>query len=255
MAEQAAVPETRWWHPIALSAALLTTLPVPHARFGRGAFGAASALFPLVGLALGAMLGGAGMLLDRILPPGPVAALLLVGGVLLTGGLHLDGVMDSADGVFGGRTPARRLEIMRDSRVGAYGVLAGVLPLLLQYACLAELTGTARLVALVVAMAVARWAMAVALALFPPARAEGLGATFRTGGAWWGLALASAVALATSAATGAVGAAGLLAAVVVALIGGRFFTARLGGLTGDAYGALAVATESLVYLAAVGLRA
>lgn len=248
-----AVPRGRWWHPFVLSASLLTTLPLPHPEVGRGAFAAASWMFPLVGLALGAALGGTGLLLDRVLPPGPVAALLLIGTVLLTGGLHLDGVMDSADGVFGGRTPERRIEIMRDSRVGAYGVLGGVLALLLQYACLAELTGGARLVALVLAMTLGRWAMAVALVLFPAADPDGLGATFLGGAGRWGVVAASLVAVVTAAALGLLGAVGLGLAVGVVLLGGRFLMGRLGGLTGDTYGALGVVTETLVYLAAVGL--
>lgn len=248
-------PPGRWWHAVALSASLLTTLPVPRVEVGRAAFAAASALFPLVGLALGLALGAVGLLLDRVLPAGPVAAVVLLGGVLLTGGLHMDGLMDSADGLFGGRTPERRLEIMRDSRVGAFGVLAGVLALLTQYACLAELTGTARLVAIALAMTLGRWVMALALGLFPAARTDGLGASFRTGRAPVPLAIGSLVALAVGVGAGTVGLIGLAAAAGVAFLGGRFCAGRLGGLTGDTYGALAVAAETLVYLTAVGVRA
>ncbi|HEY3083015.1 MAG TPA: adenosylcobinamide-GDP ribazoletransferase, partial [Chloroflexota bacterium] len=151
-------------------------MPAPRVKATPRALASSAAFFPPVGAALGAALGGLGLLVEGALPPGPTAALLLTAGALLTGGLHLDGLMDTADGVLGGRTPERRLEIMRDSRVGAYGVIAAGLALLGQYACLAELSGKDRLLGLVVALTLGRWAMALALGLFPSARADGLGA-------------------------------------------------------------------------------
>jgi adenosylcobinamide-GDP ribazoletransferase len=183
-----------------------------------------------------------------------VAVLLLAANALATGGLHLDGLMDTADGVFGGRTVERRLEIMRDSRIGAFGALAGGLTLLGQYACLSELTGVARLTALVVALSLGRWTMAAAIGAFPSARATGLGATFHQAGGRWPLALATGIALAAAAAAGLVGLCGFGAAVLVTLLGGRFLTGRLGGLTGDTYGALAMIAETFVLYIAVGLR-
>jgi adenosylcobinamide-GDP ribazoletransferase len=245
---------TAVWRAAALSVSLLTTLPLPRFSAGPGALGATTAFFPLVGLALGLVLGGAGLLLDRALPPGPVAAILVLGGVVLTGGLHFDGLMDSADGVFGGRTRQRRLEIMRDSRVGSFGVLAGALALLLQYACLATLGGVARLVAMAAAMALARWAMVLAIALFPSARTDGLGASFHANAVGWAVSVATATALVVGGLAGPAGWIALAVVAVAVLAGGRFCAARLGGLTGDTYGALAVVAECLVYLVVVGVR-
>ena len=95
--------------------------------------------FPLVGLLLGGVLAGTDRVLGLVFPPAVSAALLLAVWVLLTGGLHLDGFLDSCDGLFGGRTPEARLRIMRDERVGAYAVIGGVLLLLMKYACLTSL--------------------------------------------------------------------------------------------------------------------
>lgn len=240
------------WASPAVSWSLLTILPAPPVAASRAALTLASAWFPAIGLLLGALLGALGLLLDRLLPSGPVAALLLLAGALLTGGLHLDGLMDTADGLAGGRTPARRLEIMRDSRVGAFGALAAALLLLAQYACLAELRGPARLVALVVALSMSRWAMTLALALFPAARADGLGAAVRPPRPWLPLSIGALLAGGIALLTGPLGLAGLLAATGATLLGGWLLVRRLGGLTGDTYGALAVATETLVLYLAVG---
>src|SRR5690349_8857297 len=95
---------SRWWAPLMVAVSLLTVVPAPLVQFDAAGRARAVGLFPAVGFALGAVLGGMGLLLDRMLPPGPSAALLLVAAAALTGGLHLDGLMDTADGVFGGRT-------------------------------------------------------------------------------------------------------------------------------------------------------
>lgn len=244
----------RWWAALALGWSFLTVLPSPWVETDSRALAGAVALFPVLGIALGAALGGLGLALDLILPPGPVAVLLLMAGALATGGLHLDGAMDTADGVFGGRAVERRLEIMKDSRIGAFGAIAGGLILLGQYAALSGLVGMARLVALILALALARWAMVVAIVAFPAARPTGLGATFHQAAGRWTLAGATVVAVVVALATGRLGLVSFGGAVVVALLGGRFLAGRLGGLTGDTYGALAVATETLVlYLAVVRL--
>jgi adenosylcobinamide-GDP ribazoletransferase len=237
-----------------MAGAFLTVLPFRSGPFKRKALAAGVALFPIVGIALGGMLGALGLALDMALPPSVTAVGLLAVVALLTGGLHLDGLMDTADGVFGGTTPERRLEIMRDSRIGSFGMLAGALALLGQYACLSQLTGMRRLMALVIALGLSRWAMSFALGVFPSARPTGLGATFRADAGRGPVVAATVVALGLAAATGILGIVGLLATAVLVTLGGRFFAARLGGLTGDTYGALAVASETLVLVVAVALR-
>ncbi|HEX5414331.1 MAG TPA: adenosylcobinamide-GDP ribazoletransferase [Chloroflexota bacterium] len=237
-----------------LAWSFLTVLPSPRIAAGSETLASALAFFPVVGMVLGALLGGLGMLLDRALPPGPVAILLLSVEVTITGGLHLDGLMDTADGVFGGQTAERRLEIMRDSRVGSFGALAGALALIAQFACLSDLAGVTRLIALVVTLGLGRWAMVTAIGRFPSARATGLGATFQAAGRRRSVVLATLVSILVACATGLPGLVACVCAVGVVFLGGHFFTKRLGGLTGDTYGALAVITETAVLFVAVAFR-
>ena len=134
--------------------------------------------FPLVGLLLAALLWLLVLILTPLVPQLALAALLVVGLVLLTGGLHLDGLMDTCDGLLGGSTRERKLEIMRDSRVGSFGVLGGACILLLKFALLASVSIHALPLALLLALPSARWAMVLALRIFPSARPTGLGAAF-----------------------------------------------------------------------------
>jgi adenosylcobinamide-GDP ribazoletransferase len=134
--------------------------------------------FPLVGLLLALLLWFLVLILTPLVPQLALAALLIVALVMLTGGLHLDGLMDSCDGLFGGSTRERKLEMMRDSSVGSFGVLGGVCIVLLKFALFASLRVHALPLALLVALPSARWAMVLALRVFPSARPTGLGAAF-----------------------------------------------------------------------------
>jgi adenosylcobinamide-GDP ribazoletransferase len=237
-----------WWAPLALGISFMTVLPAPQVAVAAPTMRRAIPLFPLIGAVLGAAVGMLGLALDTLLPPAPTAALLLATGLFLTGALHLDGLLDTADGVFGGYTPARRLEIMRDSRVGAFGALAAAAVLLAQFACLSELTGRERLLALTLGGGLGRWAIVAAMSVFPPVRAAGLGlgVTFQGAASTSTFAIGSIGPLVLALATRPAGLAALALTVVVLLGGGRVLAGRLGGLTGDCYGALAVLTETAV---------
>lgn len=214
-----------------------------------------SGYFSLVGLLLGLLLSTLTLLLDPLLPHLAMAALLVVALVLLTGGLHLDGLMDSCDGLFGGRTPERRLEIMRDSRVGSFGVLGGVCVLLLKFAFFASLDQHALLVALLVILPSARWAMLLALGTFPPARPGGLGVTFQQTITFQRLVLGGSTALCVAlVAAHFAGALVWATATLAALALGSWITRRIGGLTGDTCGAIAEITEVLTLLLLLFLR-
>lgn len=202
-----------------------------------------SAYFPLVGLLLGLLLSLL-LPLDSLSPHLVLAALLVVALVLLTGGLHLDGLMDSCDGLFGGRTRERRLEILHDSRVGSFGVLGGTCVLLLRFALFASLERHALFVALLVALPCARWTMVLALHFFPAARATGLGVTFRQSVTKLHLIMAgSTAALIALIAAHLAGILVWAVATLLALALGTWITQRLGGLTGDTYGAIEEITE------------
>src|SRR5437879_10289558 len=131
--------------------------------------------FPLVGLLLALLLWLLVLAFTPLVPQLALAALLVVALVILTGGLHLDGLMDSCDGLFGGSTRERKLEIMRDSRVGSFGALGSVCVLLLKFACFASLAQHVLFMALLVVLPCARWAMVLALRIFPSARPSVLG--------------------------------------------------------------------------------
>jgi adenosylcobinamide-GDP ribazoletransferase len=216
--------------------------PLTPAELGR-----AVGWFALVGALLGAALAGADRALGLLFPPGVTAALVLAVWVLATGALHLDGFLDSCDGLFGGHTPEARLRILRDERAGAFAVIGAVLLLLLKYACLASLAG--RAAALVVAPTLGRWGMALAVVAFPYARPEGLGRAMKDHAGRRQLLLASVTALATAAlAAQWLGVAALALAAVATGGVALFALRRLPGLTGDVYGALCELLEALTLL-------
>jgi adenosylcobinamide-GDP ribazoletransferase len=181
--------------------------------------------------------------------PGVVrAALVMVAMVVITGGLHLDGLMDSLDGLFGGHSAAQRLEIMRDSRVGSYAVLGACCLLLLKLAALGAMHDQARVRALLLAPVLGRWSIVLAAALFPPARPDGLGAAFRAGLTTRRFALAAGITLAIAILTGGSGLPVFLASCGATWWIGRLIMGRIHGLTGDSYGALVELNETLALL-------
>ena len=175
---------------------LLTAVPLPFApkTFNRPA-GKAVAYYPLVGFGMGLLLAGAGWIFYALLPAGVASALVLVVWVGLTGMLHLDGFMDACDGLLPPRDPARRLEIMKDSRVGAFGVVGGILLLLLKFNGLAALPTSYRWAALICVPVLGRWGVSWAMTRYPLARKEGLGAFFKAGLGWTQIAIASIIAV------------------------------------------------------------
>jgi adenosylcobinamide-GDP ribazoletransferase len=237
----------------------LTTIPVARRRevsarrtFSDAELGASLAYYPLVGALLGVLLALSAALWGWLFGTGVAAAVTLVTWVLLTGGLHLDGFMDACDGLLSHRGPAERLRIMRDSHVGAWGMLGGVLALLLQFAALAQLFALAdgrELGALLLAPVLARWAMCVAVVAFPYGRAEGWGQTLHAQAGRRQFVLATVATLAMVVIVQPlIGMAGWLAVLAALLIVARFALDRLPGLTGDVYGMVAVAAETVVLL-------
>jgi len=233
--------------------AFLTVIPVADAR-GRAGERLGRAYFPAVGALVGLAAGGvfAGV---SALATAPLAAIAAVATLaILTGGLHLDGLADAADGVLGGSAPQRRLEIMRDSRVGSFGVIALVLLLGGEVAALTALPMPRALVALVVAGALSRWAMLGLVALLPYARPSGLGSAaggpHRLLDLLLGTGIAALILLLDWRRAALAAALVVLTALAVAAVARR----RIGGATGDVYGAAAELCE-LAALAAFVVRA
>lgn len=220
--------------------------PIVKRSFTGEEMGRAAGYFPLVGALLGALLVLAHAALWAIFPSLVAAALLLAAWVAASGALHLDGFLDTCDGVLGGFTPEDRLRIMRDERIGGFALAGGVLLLLVKLAALASLAMPAP--ALFLAPVLGRWAMSVGIVLLPYGRAQGLGRDMKERAGRGQLALATLAALAAAVLAGWWGAAALATAAVVVWLATRFMLRRLPGLTGDTYGALCEATEAAVLL-------
>lgn len=197
------------------------------------------AWFPLVGLIIGAMLAGLDYVLGLALPDLPATALLLVAWVAITGGLHLDGFIDCCDGVLVAKPPEARLEIMKDSRVGAFGVIGAVCLLLVKFSALVALAPDDRLRWILVVPTLGRGAMVWAALRYPLAREDGFAAWFRQGLGWPHVVTAGLTSLAVAVLLG--GAVGLLTFAGVwlfAILFALWVQRRIPGLTGDVYGAL-----------------
>lgn len=217
------------------------------------------AFYPAVGLCIGLLLVGVEEGASRLFSEPLTAAFLVATMVIVTRALHLDGLMDVCDGVFGGFTQERRLEIMRDSRVGAFGVVGGVAILLLKYASLVALLTLlepGKEWALLLFPALSRWAMVVLLGAFPYVRTQGLGSPFHGGGIKIATSVAALSALAASFLLGGFAGLGLFFGVVtLAWSMGWAMAKQLGGLTGDTYGAANEVIETTIIIAATALAA
>lgn len=228
----------------------LTRLPIPALRASSPQdLAAAQAWFPAAGLVIGALIVGVDRLVMRALPPQSVDVLVIVALVAITGALHLDGLADAADGLFGGRDAPSRLEIMRDARTGAFGVCAVVSVLALKWAGLQALTGEVRVEALLLAPCAARAGMLAGIASFRPARADGLGATARAEATPFRLTLGVGTALVAGVALiGVAGAGAVLVALAAAIAVGAVAMRLAGGVTGDVHGASIEIAEACVLL-------
>ena len=225
----------------------LTTFPAVIRRaFTVQELGRAVGYFPVVGLALGGVLYGLEIGFGLIFPAQVVSVLILAIWLLLTRALHFDGFLDACDGLFGGITPERRLEIMRDSRVGAFGVAGGGLLLLAKYAALVSLP---HLSGLLLAPVMGRWALSIAIFAYPYAREKGLGRDMKDNVGWLQVILATVVAfLAALLFAGWMGLIAIAISGIILWLGASFILRRIPGLTGDSYGALCELTELAVLL-------
>ena len=259
------------WVSAAVAAVqLMTRVPVPIAAAWNERVGRRSIVFyPLAGLVVGVVVGFAYWACAVLLPPAAAAALVVAAWVWVTGALHLDGWMDTADALGSNRSRERMLEIMKDPRVGAMGVAAGVLLLLGKYAFVLSLmeytaAGSVQLAAAaaavpIVARSFAPWAVAA----WPYAGGDrGMGAALRSAGLRHAAASAGVGAACLTAALALFGtgdawlllplaAAGTALAAVAGTAGAAWLSRRFGGLTGDAYGALIEGLELLLLLALV----
>jgi adenosylcobinamide-GDP ribazoletransferase len=172
--------------------------------------------------------------------------------VALTGALHLDGLADCCDGLFLAASRERRLEVMADPHTGAFGVIGLVLILLLKAAALTALARTDG-AALPFAAALARWCILPAARL-PAARPGGMGADFASGLQPWALYAGALAPAGLMLLLGVPGLAALLAGLGAASLAALLARARIGGVTGDVFGAIVETVETAVLLAVAGMR-
>jgi adenosylcobinamide-GDP ribazoletransferase len=213
--------------------------------------------FPLVGAAIGGVIGGAVAGIGELVPHSVAAAIGVIVGLLITGAFHEDGLADVADAFGGGWTPAQRMEILKDSRHGTYGVAALASSIVIRIVSAAAITSSAAVVAaFVAAHTLGRGGAVVAMRLAPPAADSGLGVSaarsLRPVPTAIGVAAGVAV---TAALTGwwvlpflATAMAGTALVVTLAV-------RKIGGLAGDVLGAVEQVVECLVLVVASGLAA
>jgi adenosylcobinamide-GDP ribazoletransferase len=238
-----------------LALQFLTRIPVPlKGEVSPRMWGRSMAWFPLVGLLLGGLLwGGRWLLLQWVSPP-LAAGLTVALWVLLSGGLHLDGFIDCCDALWAALPAPRRLEVLKDVHVGAYGLLGAILLLGLKGLALAELgVGWP----LLLAPMLGRWAMVYVTVAFPYARPTGLGKMFKDAVGPREVIIGAVKALVVVLVVGWWR--GLLLAALSWLVAGLlgWWAARKlgGGITGDVYGMVCEMVELAVLLAAAAIHA
>lgn len=248
-----AVParRVRWTRGPFVALAFLTIVPVPPGLLGDDGFDLAPALpwFPVVGAAVGALAGGVLAGVAELVGRAPAAVIGIAVLVLATGGLHQDGLADTFDGLGVRGDRMRRLAVMRDSTVGAFGVLALVVWALLLVTSLDRVDAVEALRTLIVAEALGRGAALLHAIGAPSARADGLGAQLPSHRGAMAAAGVLGAAIAVAAAGPARGGLALAVAGVVAALASVGARRAIGGSTGDTLGATASITGALVCVA------
>lgn len=195
--------------------------------------------FPLVGLIIGLILAGAYWVTHLIMPSSVAGGLVVVLAAVLSGGMHLDGLMDTFDGIGGIRSPETRIKAMKDSRAGAFGVIAAVLLLMMKYLAIAAVPDTTIVFALILMPVLSRWAMVYAIFAHPYANPSGMGTVLKQGADRRRFILATAIALAVALPLFKwAGLVIMLGVWLTALGMSTYLKGKLGGLTGDTYGAI-----------------
>ncbi len=224
--------------PLQLAFSFLTRFPAGRAEYGENDYGDSYMFFPVVGLAIGALLAFAAAGLDYIgTREATIAFLLLVILVAATGGLHLDGVADTADGFLAGRGRDDALRIMKESSTGTFGVAAVVLILIGKFAALWSILSTGDLLSIIPALVLSRWAMSVASHGSAYPRDSGTGKSFIGRLTTRSYLISTAVAVGIAFAFAGKSALVLIAvAAAIALVIKMVSYKKIGGVTGDVLG-------------------
>lgn len=210
--------------------------------------------FPLIGILIGSILAGVNFLFSLIFPPIIVSVIILISLIWITRGFHLDGFMDTVDGLFGGMNKNERLRIMKDVQVGSFGVIALVVLILLKFVLILELSGQKLFPLILILMpGLSRWSMVCAMPLYFYPREKGTGSFTK-------FVKKRDVLVATILMF--IFAAGLLRLEGLILLFGtfifmllitQFISRKIGGMTGDTYGALNEIMEVIILASAYSI--
>ena len=200
--------------------------------------------FPVVGVFIGLILVGLNWLLGLLLPSSLVNALLIVCLVVISGALHLDGFVDTCDGIAGHKGVEDRWQVMHDSRAGGFGIVGVVLLLLVKYVSLNSIPEPLLMATLVLMPVVSRWAMVYTVFAYPYARPSGLGKVFKQGARWQRFTMATVIALVVAVVLARLAGLAIMLGIWLMVIAmAAYLKHKFAGLTGDTYGAINEVTE------------
>jgi len=230
----------------------LTIIPFPWRReVSPEELGRSAGYFPVVGIIIGLILAGLNWLLGLFLPSPVVNVLLVVSLVVISGVLHLDGFVDTCDGIAGHKTPEQRWRVMRDSRTGGFGIVGACCLLLVKYISLNSVPETLLMATLVLMPVIGRWAMVYAIFAYPYARPSGLGKIFKQGASWQRFTMATLIALVVAIVLFQLAGLAIMVGIWVIVVAmAAYLKHKFSGLTGDTYGAINEVAEVCVLILA-----
>lgn len=239
----------------------LTVIPLPFRRQpAPEEFGGSVLYFPAVGLIIGLLMAGLYYVLNYFLPSSLTNAMVIAAMVLVNGALHTDGFIDTCDGLAGNKAPEERQRVMKDSRVGAFGVIGAVLLFMVKFTALNSIPHNLIYTTLILMPVLSRWSMVYAITAYPYAKPEGLGTTFKQHAKWRDFGIASIIVFIVTELLcwwmklGFIYLSGLfvMAAVWLAtLCWSAYLDKKFAGLTGDSYGAVNEIAEIMTVIAMI----
>ena len=234
----------------------LTVIPFPKSfAVGEKELERCVPFFPVVGMFIGIIVAAVDYLIGIILPPFPASVITVIAMTGISGGLHMDGLADTADGFFSSRPREKVLEIMRDSRIGVMGVIAVVFVIVMKVSLLMSLSLPYRFGIIMLMPLVGRCSLVMMMTALPYVRSEGGLATAFSGGKTWLSVLWSAVFLLVAGWIAAqwIGIVVCLSSILMAALFSVYCFRKIGGYTGDTLGAICEITEIIPALAAIAM--
>jgi len=193
----------------------------------------------VVGVIIGLILVGLNWVLGLLLPSSLVNALLIVCLVVISGALHVDGFVDTCDGIAGHKRVEDRWQVMHDSRAGGFGIVGVCCLLLVKYISLNSVPEPLLMATLVLMPVVSRWAMVYAVFAYPYAKPSGLGKVFKQGASWHRFIMATLIVLVVAVVLARLaGLAIMLGIWIIVIAMAAYLKGKFAGLTGDNYGAI-----------------